>query len=120
MASLNQCNFIGRLGREPENRTTQGGKTVCSFSIAIDEKWGDKKHTEWVNIVTWEKLADICSMYLHKGSLVLASGRIQTRTYDDKEGVKRYVTEIVASNIQMLDKKTGGEGKATEAEEAPF
>ena len=102
---LNQCNFIGRLGRDPEIRYTQSGKAVASFSLACSEKRGGEESTEWVNIVAWEKLAEICGQYLTKGSLVFISGRMQTRKWQDKDGNDRYTTEIVAREMKMLDGK---------------
>ncbi len=105
---LNQCNFIGRLGRDPETRYTQSGKAVASFSLACSEKRGGEESTEWVNIVAWEKLAEICGQYLTKGSLVFISGRMQTRKWQDKEGNDRYTTEIVAREMKMLDKRSDG------------
>jgi len=105
MAGLNQCNFIGRLGKQPEIRSTQGGKDVCTFSLAVDDGWGENKKVTWLSIVTWDKLAKFCSDYLTKGSLIFVSGKLQIREWDDKDGNKRYTTEIVASNIQMLEKK---------------
>lgn len=102
---INQCNFIGRLGRDPEIRYTQSGKAVASFSLACSEKRGGEESTEWVNIVAWEKLAEICGQYLTKGSLVFISGRMQTRKWQDKEGGTRYTTEIVAREMQMLSLK---------------
>jgi single-strand DNA-binding protein len=115
MSGLNQCNFIGRLGKDVELRCTNIGKAVTSFSVAVDEGYGDKKRTEWVNIVAWEKLATICAEYLRKGSLVFVTGRLQTRQWDDKEGNKRSTTEIVASNMKML----GGKGESHGASGQP-
>ena len=105
---INNCMFIGRLGRDPESRFTQSGKTVVNFSIACSEKHGDKEYTEWVNIVVWDKLGEICAQYLQKGSLVFISGRMQTRKWQDKEGGTRYTTEIVAREMKMLDGKSDG------------
>ena len=107
---INQCNFIGRLGRDPEIRYTQSGKAVASFSIACSEKRGGEETTEWVNIVAWEKLAEICGQYLAKGSLVFISGRMQTRKWQDKEGGTRYTTEIVAREMKMLSPRGEGSG----------
>jgi len=115
--SLNQCNFIGKLGADPEVRYTQSGKMVCSFSIAVDDGYGEKKRTEWVKVVAWEKLAEICANYLHKGNQCFVSGRLQTRSWDDKDGVKRYTTEIVISNMQMLERK---EAKPEPEGDCPF
>lgn len=111
---LNQCNFIGRLGRDVEIRYTQAGKAVGSFSIACSEKRGDQESTEWVNVVVWDKLAEICGEYLSKGSLVFISGRMQTRKWQDQSGADRYTTEIVAREMKMLSAKgTAGGGNAS-------
>lgn len=108
---INQCNFIGRLGRDPEIRYTTSGKAVASFSIACSEKRGGEETTEWVNVVTWEKLAEICGQYLVKGSLVFISGRMQTRKWQDKDGGTRYTTEIIAREMKMLSSRgeSGGQ-----------
>ena len=112
---INQCNFIGRLGRDPETRYTQSGKAVASFSLACSEKRGREESIEWVNVVAWEKLAEICGQYLTKGSLVFISGRMQTRKWQDKEGGTRYTTEIVAREMKMLDgRESGGRDVAPE------
>ena len=102
---VNNCMFIGRLGRDPESRFTQSGKTVVNFSIACSEKRGGEEYTEWVNIVAWDKLGEICAQYLQKGSLVYISGRMQTRKWQDQSGADRYTTEIVAREMKMLDGK---------------
>ena len=107
---LNRCDFIGRLGRDPEIRYTQSGKAVASFSIACSEKRGGEETTEWVNVVAWEKLAEICGQYLVKGSLVFISGRMQTRKWQDKDGGTRYTTEIVAREMKMLSPRGEGSG----------
>lgn len=107
---LNQCNFIGRLGRDVEIRYTQAGKAVGSFSIACSEKRGDQESTEWVNVVVWDKLAEICGEYLSKGSLVFISGRMQTRKWQDQGGADRYTTEIVAREMKMLSAKGAAGG----------
>ena len=112
---VNNCMFIGRLGRDPESRFTQSGKTVVNFSIACSEKRGGEEYTEWVNIVAWDKLGEICAQYLQKGSLVYISGRMQTRKWQDKEGGTRYTTEIVAREMKMLDgRESGGRDVAPE------
>ena len=117
---VNKCIFIGRLGRDPETKYLPSGEPVCNFSIAIDESYknksGDKvQKTEWVNIVVFRKLAEICGNYLVKGKLVYVSGKIQTRSWEDKEGVKRSTTEIVANDMKMLDSK--GKNENTPAPE---
>ena len=105
---INNCMFIGRLGRDPESRFTQSGKTVVNFSIACSEKRGGEEYTEWVNIVAWDKLGEICAQYLQKGSLVYISGRMQTRKWQEKSGTDRYTTEIVAREMKMLDGRESG------------
>lgn len=117
---VNKVVLIGRLGKEPEVHHTSDGAMITSFNIATDEQWKNKngekvQKTEWHKIVTFGKLAEICSNYLVKGKLIFVEGRIQTRSWEDKDGVKRSTTEIVASNMQMLDSK----GK-TKTEESSF
>lgn len=106
----NSCHFIGRLGQDPEIRYTQTGVATANFTIAASETWkkdGEKKEkTEWIRIVAWEKLAEICGQYLRKGSLIFIEGKLQTRKWTDKEGVDRYTTEIVARNMKMLGSKS--------------
>lgn len=119
---VNRAFLIGRLGRDPELRYTTSGTPVASFSIATDERWVDsggnrQTRTEWHNIVAWSKLAEICGQYLKKGKLVFIEGRIQTREWDDRDGNKRRTTEIVASNMQMLDR--GGVPESAPVSEAP-
>ncbi len=107
---VNKALLIGRLGADPEVRYTPDGTMVVNFRLATDLQWKDKngerlQRTEWHRIVTYGKLAEICSNYLAKGKLIFVEGRIQTRSWEDKDGVKRSTTEIVASNMQMLDSK---------------
>lgn len=105
--NLNKVFLIGRLTQDPESKTTPAGQTVCSFSIATNRVWNDKdtnqkkEQVEFHNIVLWRRLAEIAAQYLNKGSLVLIEGRIQTRSWQDQTGNKRYKTEVVADNIQM-------------------
>ncbi len=103
---INKAILVGRLGRDPELRYTGSGTPVCSFSVATDESWtknGEKQtRTEWHNIVAWSRLAEICGQYLQKGKLVYIEGRIQTREWEDKEGNRRWTTEIVANEMKML------------------
>jgi single-strand DNA-binding protein len=112
--SLNKVMLIGNLGKDPELRYTPSGVAVATFSIATNESWKDQdgntqERTEWHNIVAWRKLAEICGEYLKKGKKVYIEGRIQTRSYDDKNtGAKKYMTEIVADNLIMLDGGRGG------------
>jgi single-strand DNA-binding protein len=114
MASgVNKAILIGHLGRDPEVRHTQEGTAVANFSIATNESWTDKagakqEKVEWHNIVAWGKLGEICGQYLKKGSQAYIEGRLQTREWE-KDGVKRYTTEVVAGNIQFLGGKPGGD-----------
>ncbi|MFA5105306.1 MAG: single-stranded DNA-binding protein [Candidatus Margulisiibacteriota bacterium] len=118
---LNQCSLIGRLGADPEVRYTQDGLMITSFRIATSEKFKDKEYTEWHKIITFKKLAEICGNYLKKGSLVYIAGRIQTRSWDDKEGVKRYTTEIMANTMKMLDGRKAEEKDSYEVDDnIPF
>lgn len=112
--SLNRVMLIGNLGKDPELRYTTSGVAVATFSLATNESWKDQdgntqERTEWHNIVAWKKLAEICGEWLKKGKKVYIEGRIQTRSYDDKNtGTKKYITEIVAENMIMLDSKGSG------------
>ena len=104
--NLNKAIVLGRITRDPESRAMPSGKNVVSLSIATNNFWTDasgnkQESTEYHNIVAFGKLADICSQYLTKGQLILIEGRIQTRSWDDQSGIKKYRTEIIASNIQM-------------------
>jgi single-strand DNA-binding protein len=123
--SLNKVMLIGNLGKDPEVRYTGSGVPVATFSMATNESWQDQdgntqERTEWHNIVTWRKLAEICHQYLRKGKKVYIEGRIQTRSYDDKNtGAKKYITEIVANSMIMLDNKEPGEAGAYAPPETP-
>ncbi len=111
MASVNKAILIGNLGKDPELRYTGSGTAVCNFSIATTEKWRDqqsnemKERTEWHNIVLWGRQGENAKEYLQKGSPVYIEGRIQTRSYDDKEGNKRWITEIVGQRMQFLGRR---------------
>jgi len=110
--SLNKVQLIGNLGKDPELKYTSSGVAVATFSIATSDSWKDQEgntqeRTEWHNIVAWRKLAEICGEWLKKGKRVYIEGRLQTRNYE-KDGVKRYITEIVADQMIMLD---GGGGQ---------
>jgi len=111
MASVNKVILIGNLGKDPEVRHLEGGVAVARFPIATSETFKDKsgqrqERTEWHNIVVWRGLAEVAEKYLRKGNSVFIEGRIRTNSYQDKEGVQRYSTEIVADNMTML----GGRG----------
>jgi single-strand DNA-binding protein len=119
MAGINKVIIIGRLGNDPEVRYTPSGAAVTKFSVATSEEWKDKnsgekkERTEWHRITAWGKLGEICGEYLAKGRQVYVEGRLQTSSYDDKEGVKRYSTEIVASDVQFLGGREPGSGRPT-------
>ena len=107
---INKATLIGRLGRDPEMRYTQSGTAVANFTLATNEVWKDKEgnkqeRTEWHRVVAFARLGEICGQYLSKGKLIYVEGRIQTRDWLDKEGVKRYTTEIVANEMKMLESK---------------
>jgi single-strand DNA-binding protein len=108
--SVNKIILIGNLGKDPELRYTSGGVAVATFSLATNESWKDvegnvQERTQWHNIVAWRKLAEICAEYLKKGSKIYVEGRIQYRQYDDKNGLKRNITEVVLDEMVMLDNK---------------
>jgi single-strand DNA-binding protein len=121
MASLNKVMLIGNLGADPEIRYTPSGAAVANFNMATKAQWttkeGEKQdRTEWHRIVAWRRLGEICGEYLHKGSLVYIEGRLQTRSWEDRDGNKRYTTEIVAQGMQMLD-RAGQSAEAVSTEE---
>lgn len=118
---LNQCSFIGRLGVDPEKRFTTGGEQteVSTFRIASGWKTKQSEGTEWVNIVAYGKLAEICNEYLRKGSQVFIQGRMRTRKWQDKSGQDRYTTEIHADFMQMLGSKSDGQERAASSSAAP-
>lgn len=116
---LNQCNFIGRLGVDPEIRYLPQGGAVANFSIACNWKSKDKEGSEWIKIVAYEILAEICGEYLKKGSKVFISGKQRTRKWQDQQGVERYTTEIIANEMQMLDGKQEGNQSAQQQRPAP-
>ena len=127
-SSVNKVILIGRLGKDPEIRSRPQGTTVAKFTIATDERFTDRngekqERTEWHNITAWSKLAEICGQYLKKGKLVYIEGSLRTESWEDKDTKqKRYRTEIVAQNMQMLDRKGdegGGGGSYSGAKRGP-
>jgi single-strand DNA-binding protein len=113
MRGLNKVTLIGNLGNDPSTQTIEGNIKVSKFSLATSESYKDnngQNHTttDWHNIILWRGLADLATNYLKKGSLVYVEGKIKTRSYDDKDGQKKYVTEIIAEQLILLDKKTDG------------
>jgi single-strand DNA-binding protein len=110
MSGINKVILVGHLGKDPEIRYLEGGVSVASFPLATSEtfnKDGRKvEQTEWHNIVMWRGLADVAAKYLQKGRLVYIEGKLRTRTFEDKEGLKKYTTEIVAENFTLLGRKS--------------
>ena len=107
--SLNKIMLIGHLGNDPEVNHTTGGNAVAKFSVATDDRWTDREglqqeRTEWHRVVVWGKQAESCGEFLKKGRLVFVEGSIRTRHYDDKDGNKKYITEVVAQRIEFLGK----------------
>jgi single-strand DNA-binding protein len=125
MASVNKVILIGHLGADPEVSTTQQGTSLAKFRIATTDTWKDRstgerqERTEWHSIVAWDKLAQICGEYLHKGKMVYVEGSLQTRSWDDANGQKRYKTEIKANNVLMLSPRTDGGGRDFSSPAAP-
>ena len=112
---VNKAILIGNLGADPELRYTQSGTPVASFSVATTRRWKgqdgqQQEETEWHRIVAWQRLAEICNEYLHKGSKVYVEGRLQTRKWQDQSGNDRYTTEIVAQDVQFLTPRGEGGG----------
>jgi single-strand DNA-binding protein len=124
---LNQCNFIGRLGNDPELKFLPTGDAVVNISIAVSEKWKDKQgqkqeKTEWIRCTAFKRQAEVIGEYLKKGSLVHITGKFTTRKWDNKEGVTQYSTEIVIQGMQMLDSRSdnqGGQSSAPSQEPEP-
>lgn len=120
MASYNKIVIVGRLGQDPDSKFTPGGKQTTKMSVATDRKFtnaaGEKvEQTDWHNVVTWGKLAEVCNNYLAKGRLVLVEGRQTNRKYEDQSGATKYYSEIVADTVLFLDK--GSEQAIAAAEE---
>ncbi len=116
MAGVNKVILVGNLGKDPEVRHLESGAVVANFPLATSESYKDRKtgeritQTEWHNIVIWRGLAEVAEKYLKKGSSVYVEGKLRTRSWDDKEGNKRYTTEIVADNMTMLGGKSDSAG----------
>lgn len=107
MAGVNKVIIVGRLGADPEVKTVSEGNNVARLSVATSENWKDRngqrqERTEWHRVVVWGKLAELCGQYLHKGRQVYVEGRLQTRSWEDDQGQKKYTTEIVATTVQFL------------------
>ena len=110
---MNKCFVVGNLTKAPENKTTPNGISVTTFTVAVKRR---VEGTDFIPVVTWRGLADNCAKYLVKGQKVAVSGQIQTRSYDDKDGKKRYVTEIVADDVEFLSRPAGTENQSHETE----
>jgi len=125
MAGINKVILIGNLGGDPEVRYTPSGDAVANFNIATSEEWKDKDtgekkvRTEWHRIVAWRRLGEICGEYLSKGKQVYVEGRIQTNAWEDKEGNKRYTTEIVANTVQFLGGRDVGDSPSPQGPPIP-
>jgi single-strand DNA-binding protein len=120
MASVNKVILIGNLGKDPEIRTTPQGTSLARFSVATTTTWKDnsgakQERTEWHDVVAWERLAQICGEYLHKGKMVYVEGSLQTRSWEDDKGQKRYKTEIKASNVVMLSPRDASRSASASA-----
>jgi len=115
MSGINKVILVGHLGKDPEVRYLEGGVSVTSFPLATSEtfnKDGRKvEQTEWHNIVMWRGLADVAAKFLQKGKLVYIEGKLRTRSFEDKEGIKKYTTEVVAENFTLLGRKSDFENE---------
>ena len=126
---MNKVILMGRLARDPDVRTTQGGKTVARMTLAVDRRKSadGQQDADFLALIAWEKIADIAANYLHKGSKILVEGRLQSRSYDAQDGTKRYVTEVVLSNLEFCESRkqetagpAGQFGATAAQEEIPF
>ena len=119
---LNKVMIIGRLGADPELRYTQAGQPICSLRVATDESYTDKdgnrvERTEWHSVVAFQRAAENCNQFLHKGSLVYVEGKLSTRKWQDQKGQDRYTTEIRAERVQFLEKRENGPQKPAQRKE---
>ena len=117
---VNKVILIGNLGSDPEVRYTPDGAPVANFSLATNESWLDKngqrqERTEWHRLVLWRRNAEIAQQYLKKGAMIYVEGKLQTRSWDDQSGQKRYMTEVEVRNFQMLDSRGEGDGGGRDA-----
>ena len=104
---MNKVILMGRLARDPDVRTTQGGKSVARMTLAVDRRRSsdEQQDADFLALIAWEKIADIAANYLHKGSKILVEGRLQSRSYEAQDGTKRYVTEVVLSNLEFCESR---------------
>jgi single-strand DNA-binding protein len=124
MRGVNRVMLIGNLGKDPDVQVLEGNIAVAKFPLATTETFKDRtgklvSQTEWHTVVLWRGLAELAQKYLHKGSLVYIEGRLKTRSWEDKEGVKKYATEVVGDNLIMLDKRADGTGRAEGPDSLP-
>ena len=126
---MNKVILMGRLARDPDVRTTQGGKSVARMTLAVDRRRGadGKQDADFLALIAWEKIADIAANYLHKGSKILVEGRLQSRSYDAQDGSKRYATEVIVSNLEFCESRkqeaagpAGQFGTTATQEDIPF
>ncbi len=110
---MNKVILVGRLAQDPEVRYTQNGNAVATFSVAVDSGFGENKRTDFIPIVAWRKLAEVCGNNLTKGRRVLVEGSLNIRSYEAQDGQKRRVTEVIAQNVEFLDSKKAEPGKET-------
>ncbi len=118
MSGVNKAIIVGRLGSDPEMKTVTSGQTVCRLSVATSENWTDRdgqkqERTEWHRVVVWGRMAEVCGQHLAKGRQVYLEGRLQTRSWEDPQGVKKYTTEIVASTVQFLGANDRSQSQST-------
>ena len=113
---MNKVILMGRLARDPDVRTTQGGKSVARMTLAVDRRKGadGQQEADFLALVAWEKLADIAGQYLHKGLKILAEGRLQSRSYEAQDGSKRYVTEVIVSSLEFCESRRQEIGQASQ------
>lgn len=121
MRGVNRVMLIGNLGKDPDLQQLEGNIAVAKFPLATTETFKDRtgklvSQTEWHTVVLWRGLAELAQKYLHKGSLVYIEGRLKTRSWEDKEGLKKFMTEVIGDNLIMLDKRTDGAGKTDAAD----
>lgn len=122
---INKVILIGNLGADPESRVMQNGTPVTNISIATSESWTDRntnqkqEKTEWHRVVFYNRLAEVVSQYLRKGSKIYVEGKLRTRRWQDSTGVERYMTEVIASEMQMLDSRGSGDGHQQQGHQPP-
>ena len=119
---MNKVILIGRLVKDPEMRYTQSGKGVCSFTLAVDRRFSKEgqQTADFIPIVAWNKLAEICGNNLVKGRRISVEGRMQVRNYDAQDGTKRYVTEVIADEVEFLDSRKDGQSKPEQQGKSSF